>query len=65
VREPPDCTERGLLLLSLAVQHIVADDNAAAQELAARAAGIGRHKPMINQVRQFGEPSRVERTIRP
>jgi len=40
--EPPDCAERGLLLLSLAVQHIVADGNAAAQELAARAAGIGR-----------------------
>jgi DNA-binding CsgD family transcriptional regulator len=41
--EPPDCTERGLLLLSLAVQHIGAGDNAAAQEVAARAAGIGRH----------------------
>jgi DNA-binding CsgD family transcriptional regulator len=41
--EPPDCAERGLLLLSLAVQHIGADDNAAAQELSARAAGIGRH----------------------
>jgi tetratricopeptide (TPR) repeat protein len=41
-QEPPDCAERGLLLLSLAVQHIVADDNPAAQELAARAAGIGR-----------------------
>jgi DNA-binding CsgD family transcriptional regulator len=41
--EPPDCAERGLLLLSLAVQHIVADDNAAARKLAARAAGIGRH----------------------
>jgi DNA-binding CsgD family transcriptional regulator len=40
--EPPDCAERGLLLLSLAVQHIGADDNAAAQELAARAAAIGR-----------------------
>jgi DNA-binding NarL/FixJ family response regulator len=40
--EPPDCAERGLLLLSLAVQHIGADDNAAAQEVAARAAGIGR-----------------------
>ena len=40
--EPPDCAERGLLLLSLAVQHIEADDNATAQELAARAAGIGR-----------------------
>ena len=41
--EPPDCAERGLLLLSLAVQHILAGDNAAAQELSARAAGIGRH----------------------
>jgi DNA-binding CsgD family transcriptional regulator/tetratricopeptide (TPR) repeat protein len=41
--EPPDCAERGLLLLSLAVQHIGAGDNAAAQEVAARAAGIGRH----------------------
>ena len=40
--EPPDCAERGLLLLSLAVQHIGADDNAAAHELSARAAGIGR-----------------------
>jgi DNA-binding CsgD family transcriptional regulator len=40
--EPPDCAERGLLLLSLAVQHIVADDNAAALEESARAAGIGR-----------------------
>jgi DNA-binding NarL/FixJ family response regulator len=41
--EPPDCAERGLLLLSLAVQHIGAGDNAAAQEVSARAAGIGRH----------------------
>jgi DNA-binding CsgD family transcriptional regulator len=41
-RQPPDCAERGLLLLSLAVQHIGADDNAAAQQVAARAAGIGR-----------------------
>jgi DNA-binding CsgD family transcriptional regulator len=41
--EPQDCAERGLLLGSLAVQHIVAGDNAAAQEMAARAAGIGRH----------------------
>jgi DNA-binding CsgD family transcriptional regulator len=41
--EPPDCAERGLLLLSLAVQQIGAADNAAAQELSARAAGIGRH----------------------
>jgi tetratricopeptide (TPR) repeat protein len=41
--EPPDCAERGLLLLSLAVQHIVAGDHAAAREVAGRAAGIGRH----------------------
>jgi DNA-binding CsgD family transcriptional regulator len=41
--EPPDCAERGLLLLSLAVQSIGGDDNAAAQEMSARAAGIGRH----------------------
>jgi DNA-binding CsgD family transcriptional regulator len=41
--EPQDCAERGLLLLSIAVQHIVAGDNATARELAARAAGIGRH----------------------
>jgi DNA-binding CsgD family transcriptional regulator len=41
--EPPDCAERGLLLLPLAIQHIEAGDNPAAQELAARAAGIGRH----------------------
>ena len=41
--EPPDCAERGLLLLSLAVQHIGEDDNAAAQEVSARAAEIGRH----------------------
>jgi len=41
--EPPGCPERGLLLLSLAVEHIGADDNAAAQEVSARAAGIGRH----------------------
>jgi DNA-binding CsgD family transcriptional regulator len=40
--EPPDCAERGLLLLSLAVQHIGADDNAAAREESARAAAIGR-----------------------
>ena len=42
-QEPPDCAERGLLLGWLAVQHIVAGDNSAAQEVAARAAGIGRH----------------------
>ena len=41
--EPPDCAERGLLLLPLAIQHIVTGDPAAAQEVAARAAGIGRH----------------------
>ena len=41
--EPPDCAERGYLLLPLAIQHIVTGDPAAAQELAARAAGIGRH----------------------
>jgi DNA-binding CsgD family transcriptional regulator len=41
--EPPDCAERGLLLLPAAIQHIVAGDNAAAQEVSARAAGIGRH----------------------
>jgi DNA-binding CsgD family transcriptional regulator len=41
--EPPDCAERGYLLLPLAVQHIEADDNAAAQEVSAQAAGIGRH----------------------
>jgi DNA-binding CsgD family transcriptional regulator len=41
--EPPDCAERGLLLLSLAVQHVVAGDSATARELAARAASIGRH----------------------
>jgi DNA-binding CsgD family transcriptional regulator len=41
--EPQDCAERGHLLLPLAVQHIVAGDNAAAQEVSARAAGIGRH----------------------
>jgi DNA-binding NarL/FixJ family response regulator len=41
--EPPDCAERGYLLLPLAVQHIEADDNEAAQEVSAQAAGIGRH----------------------
>ena len=41
--EPPDCAERGLLLLPLAIQHIVTGDPAAARELSARAAGIGRH----------------------
>jgi DNA-binding CsgD family transcriptional regulator/tetratricopeptide (TPR) repeat protein len=40
--EPPDCAERGHLLLPVAIQHIVAGDPAAAQELSARAAGIGR-----------------------
>jgi ATP/maltotriose-dependent transcriptional regulator MalT len=40
--EPPDCPERGYLLLPLAIQHIEADDHPAAQEVAARAAGIGR-----------------------
>jgi DNA-binding CsgD family transcriptional regulator len=41
--EPQDCAERGYLLLPLAVQHIEADDNPAAQEISAQAAGIGRH----------------------
>ena len=41
--EPPDCAERGHLLLPLAIQHIVTGDPAAARELSARAAGIGRH----------------------
>jgi DNA-binding NarL/FixJ family response regulator len=41
--EPPDCAERGHLLLPVAIQHIVAGNNAAAQEVSARAAGIGRH----------------------
>jgi DNA-binding CsgD family transcriptional regulator len=40
--EPPDCAERGLLLLPVAIQHILAGDHAAARELSARAAGIGR-----------------------
>jgi ATP/maltotriose-dependent transcriptional regulator MalT len=40
--EPPDCAERGHLLLPVAIQHIVAGDNAGARELAARAAGTGR-----------------------
>jgi DNA-binding NarL/FixJ family response regulator len=40
--EPPDCAERGYLLLPLAIQHIVTGDPAAARELSARAAGIGR-----------------------
>jgi DNA-binding CsgD family transcriptional regulator len=40
--EPPDCAERGHLLLPVAIQHILAGDNAAARELSARAAGIGR-----------------------
>ena len=41
--EPPDCAERGLLLLPAAIQHIVTGDPAAAGELSARAAAIGRH----------------------
>jgi DNA-binding CsgD family transcriptional regulator len=41
--EPPDCAERGLLLLPAAIQHILAGDHAAAQEVSARAAAIGRH----------------------
>ena len=41
--EPQDCAERGYLLLPLAVQHIGTDDNAAAQQVSAQAAGIGRH----------------------
>jgi DNA-binding NarL/FixJ family response regulator len=41
-QEPPDCAERGLLLLPAAIQHILAGDPAAARELTARAAGIGR-----------------------
>jgi DNA-binding CsgD family transcriptional regulator len=40
--EPPDCAERGHLLLPVAIQHIVAGDHAAAREVAGRAAGIGR-----------------------
>jgi ATP/maltotriose-dependent transcriptional regulator MalT len=40
--EPPDCPERGYLLLPLAIRHIEAQDHPAAQEVAARAAGIGR-----------------------
>jgi DNA-binding NarL/FixJ family response regulator len=41
-RQPPDCAERGYLLLPVAIQHIGADDNATAQQVAERAAGIGR-----------------------
>ena len=41
--EPPDCAERGHLLLPAAIQHIVTGDPAAAGELSARAAAIGRH----------------------
>jgi DNA-binding CsgD family transcriptional regulator len=41
--EPPDCAERGYLLLPLAIQHIVTGDPAAARELSARAAAISRH----------------------
>ena len=40
--EPQDCAERGYLLLPLAVQHIGADDNTAAEAVAAQAAGVGR-----------------------
>jgi DNA-binding CsgD family transcriptional regulator len=40
--EPRDCAERGYLLLPLAVQHIGADDNTAADAVAAQAAAIGR-----------------------
>jgi DNA-binding NarL/FixJ family response regulator len=40
--EPPDCAERGHLLLPVAIQHITAGDNAAAQKLSAQAAAIGR-----------------------
>jgi DNA-binding NarL/FixJ family response regulator len=41
--EPPDCSERGHLLLPVAIQHIVAGDHAAARELSAQAAALGRH----------------------
>jgi DNA-binding NarL/FixJ family response regulator len=41
--EPQDCAERGYLLLPLAVQHIEADDNTAAQQVSAQAAATGRH----------------------
>jgi DNA-binding CsgD family transcriptional regulator len=41
--EPRDCAERGYLLLPLAVQHIEADDNTAAQQVSAQAAARGRH----------------------
>jgi DNA-binding NarL/FixJ family response regulator len=41
--EPPDCAERGHLLLPVAIQHIVAGDHAAARELSAQAAALGRH----------------------
>jgi tetratricopeptide (TPR) repeat protein len=40
--EPQDCAERGYRLLPLAVQHIEADDNTAAQQVSAQAAAIGR-----------------------
>jgi len=41
-REPPDCPERGYLLVPEAVALLKAGDHAAAQATAARAAGIGR-----------------------
>jgi DNA-binding CsgD family transcriptional regulator len=40
-RAPPDCAERGYLLLPAAIAHIGTDDGSAC-EVAARAAGIGR-----------------------
>jgi DNA-binding NarL/FixJ family response regulator len=40
--EPRDCVERGYLLLPLAVRHIEADDDAAARQVSAQAAAIGR-----------------------
>jgi DNA-binding CsgD family transcriptional regulator len=41
-QEPPDCPERGYLLLPAALERIRAGDHAAGQATAARAAGIGR-----------------------
>jgi hypothetical protein len=41
-QEPPDCPEQGYLLLPAAMEQLEAGDHAAAQETAARAAGIGR-----------------------
>jgi hypothetical protein len=41
-QEPPDCPEQGYLLVPAALQQIEAGDHAAAQAIAARAAGIGR-----------------------